>query len=301
MNISTDILLHETANSYLYVQDEPGFPAPVVVKILKAEFPSPQRIIQFNNEFEFTKNLSLPGIRKAFGSQKRDGKHTLLLEYVVGETLRDAFLRRRQPLAPPTPPKGGEMQQPHDVFLKTAIAIAEALRQVHEQGIIHKDINPNNILVDLPTGKVTIIDFGISTKIDLKTQHLGNPDKLEGTLAYLSPEQSGRMNRITDYRTDFYSLGVTFYELLSGKLPFDTQDSLELVHCHIAKTPPPVHQINPSVPPVLSDIVAKLMAKNAEDRYQSAFGLKADLERCISAWQAAASLAPLQSLSRQVG
>ncbi len=103
---------------------------------------------------------------------------------------------------------------------------------------------------------------------------------LEGTLAYLSPEQTGRMNRMLDYRTDFYSLGVTFYELLTGQLPFPTQDILELVHCHIAKPPIPVHKLNATIPKPISGIILKLMAKNAEDRYQSAWGIKADLERC---------------------
>jgi serine/threonine protein kinase len=103
---------------------------------------------------------------------------------------------------------------------------------------------------------------------------------LEGSLAYISPEQTGRMNRALDYRTDFYSLGATFYELLTGKVPFDLKDAMELVHCHIAKTPIPVCEVNPDIPPILSDIVMKLMAKNAEDRYQSAWGLKADLEIC---------------------
>jgi serine/threonine protein kinase len=108
-----------------------------------------------------------------------------------------------------------------------------------------------------------------------------NPNQLEGTLAYISPEQTGRMNRRVDYRTDLYSLGVTFYELLTGRVPFEATDLLELVHCHIAKTPMDVCEINKSVPPLISDIVMKLMAKNVEDRYQSAFGLKWDLKKCL--------------------
>lgn len=259
-------VIFETANSYIYLREEPGFDQPVVAKILKDEYPSPQRIIQFNNEYELTRDLTAQGIRRAFRSEKRKGQYTLLLEYIEGQTVKTAFEGGQQPLA---------------VFLKTAISMSAALQEIHRLGIIHKDINGRNVLVNLLTAKVTVIDFGISSKIDVKTRHLGNPDKLEGSLAYISPEQTGRMNRVVDYRTDLYSLGVTFYEMLTGQLPFEAKDSLEMVHCHIAKIPKPVHEANPGLPKVLSDIVAKLMAKNAEDRYQSAFGVKADLQRCL--------------------
>jgi predicted ATPase/GAF domain-containing protein len=147
--------------------------------------------------------------------------------------------------------------------------------------IIHKDINPSNIIIQPETGKIKIIDFGISTVFNRETLTLKNPNVLEGTLAYISPEQTGRMNRSLDYRTDFYSLGVTFYELLTGQLPFITSDSLELVHCHIAKQPIPPSEINLEIPSVLSAIVLKLMAKTAEERYQSAFGIQADLAECL--------------------
>ncbi|MFM7792076.1 MAG: serine/threonine protein kinase, partial [Microcystis panniformis] len=124
--------------------------------------------------------------------------------------------------------------------------------------------------------KLKIIDFGIATHLSQETQTFCSPYQLEGTLAYIAPEQTGRMNRKLDYRSDFYSLGVTFYELLANKRPFETTDPMELVHCHIAKQPPPLEQF--SVPPMISSIVRKLMAKNAEERYQSAAGLKFDLE-----------------------
>jgi predicted ATPase/class 3 adenylate cyclase len=270
-------LLFETANSYLYLRQEPGFEQPIVAKILKDEYPSPQRIIQFNNEYELTKDIEIPGIRRAWRSEKRKGKYTLLLNYIEGQTVKEAF-------------EGGA--QSLEFFLKTAIAMADALKEVHQQGIIHKDINGRNILVNPASGQVTIIDFGISSKIDVKTRHLGNPDKLEGSLAYISPEQTGRMNRVVDYRTDLYSLGVTFYEMLTGRLPFQAADSLEMVHCHLAKIPKPVHEIDPSVPKLLSDIVMKLMAKNAEDRYQSAYGLMLDLQHCLNDWTTAGKIAP---------
>ena len=123
------------------------------------------------------------------------------------------------------------------------------------KGIVHKDINPGNILVNLESGDVKIIDFGISSRVELHTHHLGNPARLEGTLAYISPEQTGRMNRVGDYRTDFYSLGATFYEMLTGTLPFPSADPMDLVHSHIARIPEPVHKVRAELPEVVGSIV----------------------------------------------
>ncbi|MCG8365032.1 MAG: serine/threonine-protein kinase PknK, partial [Pseudanabaenales cyanobacterium] len=171
-------------------------------------------------------------------------------------------------------------------FFPLAIQIARILGEIHAAQIIHKDINPGNIVFNPVTGIVKIIDFSIATQLNRETPVLKSPSVLEGTLAYLSPEQTGRMNRSLDYRSDFYSLGATFYELLTGQPPFITQDALELVHCHLAIQPTPPDQINASIPPALSHIVIKLLAKNAEDRYQSVLGLIHDLERCCQQWEA---------------
>ncbi len=166
-------------------------------------------------------------------------------------------------------------------FLAIAIQLAAALAELHKQHIIHKDIKPHNIIINQAKRQVKIIDFSISSQLEKENPTLSHPDLLEGTLAYMSPEQTGRMNRSLDYRTDFYSLGVTFYELLTGELPFNATEPLELVHSHIAKMPVPPHQVNPDIPQAISNIVMKLLAKNAEDRYQSALGLKFDLETCL--------------------
>ncbi|MGB0525730.1 MAG: AAA family ATPase, partial [Flammeovirgaceae bacterium] len=188
------------------------------------------------------------------------------MEYFDGKPLKNVF-----------PTKIKNLKQ----FLRIAIAITDILGEIHQNQIIHKDINSNNILIHEQTNEVRIIDFGISSKFDLRQNNLGNPDVLEGTLAYISPEQTGRMNRIVDYRTDLYSLGVMFYELLVGRLPFEAKDSMELVHCHIARKPLAICEVNPDVPIMISEIVMRLMEKSASDRYQSAYGLKMDLMRCL--------------------
>ncbi len=167
-------------------------------------------------------------------------------------------------------------------FLTIALQLADILHQLYQERVIHKDIKPPNILIHPETKQLKLIDFNIASLLPRETQNLISPNVLEGTLAYLSPEQTGRMNRGIDYRSDFYSLGVTFFELLTGQLPFSSDEQMKLVHCHIAKQPPSVSEVKPEIPRVIGEIVSKLMAKNAEDRYQSALGLKHDLEECHS-------------------
>ena len=164
-----------------------------------------------------------------------------------------------------------------DEFLKLAIRIVEILDNIHQHNIIHKDINPSNIVWNPETEMVKVIDFDIASQLSRETAAVLNPDKLEGTLSYMSPEQTGRMNRAMDYRTDLYSLGVTFYKILTGKLPFENDDKMELIHAHIAKTANSPDKENSEIPKVLSEIVMKLMRKTVEERYQSALGLKSDL------------------------
>jgi predicted ATPase/class 3 adenylate cyclase len=265
---SPGTLLYESANSLVYLL--PGEHPSTVLKILKADYPPPERVARFHNELELTRGLPGERVRRACRRERVDGRHGLVLEYFEGQTLREAFAEGTQPVA---------------TFLDVAVRIAESLQQVHEAGIVHKDVNPGNILVNLEEGTVKLIDFGISSRVELHAQHLGNPARLEGTLAYISPEQTGRMNRVVDYRTDFYSLGVTFYEMLTGTLPFPATDPMELVHSHIARLPEPPHRIRPGVPEALSAIVARLMAKDADRRYQSAAGLLADLEECRRQWR----------------
>ena len=243
----------------------------IVVKLLKQDYPSPQEIARYRQEYEITRLLNLDGVVKAYSQQDYQRTLVILLEDFGGESLEHWMRQRPQMFCP----------MPLSMFLRLAIDLADILGKIHAAHVIHKDINPGNIVLNPDTGVVKIIDFGIATRFNRTNSSFKSPYVLEGTLAYLSPEQTGRMNRSIDYRTDFYSLGVTFYELLTGQLPFPTTDILELVHCHIAKPPVPPHKLDAAISKPVSDIVLQLMAKNAEDRYQSAWGIKADLEVCL--------------------
>jgi PAS domain S-box-containing protein len=170
-------------------------------------------------------------------------------------------------------------------FLRIAIPLAKALRRVHERGLIHKDIKPANILVDAASGGVWLTGFGIASRLPREHQAPAPPEVIAGTLAYMAPEQTGRMNRSVDSRSDLYALGVTFYEMLMGRLPFTAADPMEWVHCHIARQPVPPNEQVAGIPGVLSAIVMKLLAKTAEERYQTAAGVEADLRRGLAEWE----------------
>ncbi|MFB2970731.1 ATP-binding protein [Aerosakkonema sp. BLCC-F183] len=299
--------LHESDNSLVYRGLRQLDKQPVILKILKELYPPPEKIAWFKREYEVICNLNLAGVVNAYSLERDGNRWVMVLEDFGGISL--AQLMQAEETSPPSPllqgegrnlplpplPRReagfGELGSLAD-FLTVAVQISEILGQIHQQHIIHKDINPANIILNPTTGQVKLIDFGISTVISRENATFRNPNVLEGTLAYISPEQTGRMNRPIDYRTDLYSLGVTFYQLLTGELPFPIEDAIELVHCHIAKVPLPPHQLKPEIPQIISQIVLKLMAKNAEDRYQSAYGMKADLEQCLHQWQQKKQIAP---------
>ncbi len=259
-------LVFESTKSKLYRVDEPEWGKPVLLKILNYEFPTPEEINQFFNEFDILRELEIPGVRKPLKRSKYKGRHCMYLEWIEGKTLQEAFRGKQNDIID---------------FLHLAISLANSVSELHSNNIVHKDLNPMNIVVNLQQREVKLISFRIASKIDLKEQHLGNPENLEGTLTYISPEQTGRMNRVVDYRTDLYSLGVTLYEMLAGHPPFVEKDALEMVHSHLTVAPKPLKRVNKNVPEVISDIIDVLLAKKAEDRYQSAFGLKHDLEVCL--------------------
>ena len=261
--------IYESSDSLVYrgIQDDGRA---IIIKLLKQNYPTPQEIIRYRQEYEITHSLNLEGVIKAYSQQDYQRTLVILLEDFGGESL-EHWIRQHLDFCP----------MPLSRFLPLAIDLTDILGRIHAADVIHKDINPSNIVLNLATGVVKIIDFGIATRFNRTNPTFKSPHGLEGTLAYLSPEQTGRMNRSLDYRSDFYSLGVTFYELLTGHLPFATTDILELVHCHIAKPPIPPHELNATIPKPVSEIILKLMAKNVEDRYQSAWGIKADLEHCV--------------------
>lgn len=253
-----------TSSIYQYCKEkENGF---IIVKSIPDEVKMNKEVLLLKNEFEITKSLQIPGIRKAVFLKKIKNFTLLGLEYTEGDTLKNIFKDKIENLSE---------------FLRIGISLANTLGHLHEKNIIHRDINPNNIIYEQISGKVTIIDFGIAIQFSVKILPSVTVNKLEGTLKYISPEQTGRMNRRIDYRSDLYSLGITLYELLTGVCPFEADDPLEIIHSHIARVVPDPESIRPDVPPIISAILLKLLEKNQESRYKSAFGLKRDLEECL--------------------
>jgi hypothetical protein len=251
---------------------------PVVIKVLRNEYPSFSELVQFRNQYTIAQNLNIPSIVKPLDLVPYKNAYALIMEDFGGVSLctyAQVAIDKNQ----------SSESISLENFLDIALQLADILHFLYENKVIHKDIKPANILINPDSKQIKLIDFSISSLLPKETQEIQNPNIIEGTLAYLSPEQTGRMNRGIDYRSDFYSLGVTFYELLTKQLPFRSDDPMELVHCHLAQQPIPVHQIKPAVPLILSQIVSKLMAKNAENRYQSALGLKHDLEICLAQLQ----------------
>lgn len=255
--------IYESANSLVYRGRRTEDNQAVILKVLKDD--SPAKLAHYRQEYEITHSLDLPGVIKTYSLEKYQDVLVIIFEDFGGEPLKQWMTdaSRKWPEWLP-------------IFIKTT----EILGEIHAANIIHKDINPSNIIWNQTTDQIKIIDFGISTILPRENPSLKNPNQLEGTLPYISPEQTGRMNRAMDYRTDFYALGVTFYELLTHHLPFESDDAMELVHCHLAKQPTPPHQLKPEIPEIISNIIMKLLEKEADARYQSAWGLKADLEKC---------------------
>ncbi len=167
------------------------------------------------------------------------------------------------------------------LFLRLAIGIAVAVGKAHERGLVHRDIKPANILVNEADNQVRLTGFGVASRLSRERQASEPPEVIAGTLAYMAPEQTGRMNRSVDARSDLYAIGVTLYEMLTGKLPFAASDPMEWVHCHIARRPVPPSERMKKVPRAVSTLVMKLLAKNAEERYQTAGGLEADLRHAL--------------------
>lgn len=257
--------IYESLNSEVYRAVSCSEHRPVILKVLKQDYPNTQKLTHYRQEYRTILNLNFPEAIKAYALESYQRTLVIILEDFGAVSLKQWTDKKSLTI---------------EEFISIAIKIVDHLGKIHAANIIHKDINPANIVFNSQTGILKIIDFGIATLLKQENLSISSPQILKGTLAYISPEQTGRMNRSLDYRTDFYSLGVTFYELLTGRLPFETNDTLELLHCHLAKNPQPPHEINSNIPLVISKLVMKLMRKGAEERYQSTRGIQADLQEC---------------------
>ena len=263
--------IREAADFILYRGRQQGNPSTVLAIAVSAKQPSPQSLRRLEHEYSLAAELDPAWAATPLALTRHEGRTILVLEDPGGEPL-DQVLER-------------DHGQPLDLahFLRIAIGLASALGQVHRHGLIHKDIKPGNVLVN-NAGNVWLTGFGIASQLPREHQSPVPPEIIAGTLAYMAPEQTGRMNRSIDSRSDLYSLGVTLYQMLTGALPFAAGDPLQWVHCHIAREPVSP-AVRAAVPEPLSSLTMKLLAKNAEKRYQTAFGLEADLRRCLAQWQ----------------
>jgi serine/threonine protein kinase len=269
-------LLGEGGHAPLFRAIRKSDGSPVLLKVSRRAL-NPSALARLRHEYQLTRDLNVAGLLRPQSLEEHSEGLALVLEDPGGAPLRSLLH-----------PGGLELA----AALRLALSLAETLGGLRRNGIIHKDISPDGVLVDPASGQARLTDFGIATRLSQESQTDESPRQLEGTLAYMSPEQTGRMNRAVDYRADFYSLGVTLYELLTGRLPFQATDAMELVHSHIARRPTPLHAVRPTIPHAVSDIVMKLLSKAAEDRYQSAAGRQADLAECLAQLDATGKIEP---------
>ncbi len=272
-------IIHESAGSLVFRALRSRDGNPVVLKVLKEGKLYPSSLASYKHEYTIIRSLSLDCAIKAYELLPFRDTLVIVLEDFGGEALGRFMTGKRFTL---------------DALLTIAIGVVEAIGKIHTAGITHKDINPSNILIHPDTGRIKIIDFGISTALSFQDPLQKSPNVLQGTLDYMSPEQTGRMKRAVDYRSDFYSLGATLYEMLCRRKPFDADDSLDLVYAHIARMPEPPAARDPKIPESVSNIIMKLLTKNAEDRYQSSQGIQRDLERCLNQFKVRGRVEPFE-------
>lgn len=247
-----------------------------LLKAIKDDQPTMEQLARFEYEYTLLNGLDITGIIRVRELVRHYKGHVMVMEDAGGIPLLDAtiFKSIRQ----------GDRQLSKDKLqwiLEIFIEMAEVIGRLHDRNLIHKDINPANFLLLPDSSRVNILDLGLATKLEHSGNEMRHAQPMEGTLSYISPEQTGRMDRTVDYRTDFYSLGMSMYELITGQKPFTPDDPLEMVHCHIAVIPDPPHTVNPDIPEMVSAITMKLMEKTPEQRYQSAAGIVHDLGKCL--------------------
>ncbi len=275
--------IHQGADTTVYRALRASDHSSVILKVLDPRRCQPNALERLRHEYEIGASLETPTIVRSIALETYRDMPVLVLED-WGHSL-EQLLGERMPV---------------ERFLELAIRITAAVAELHRQGVVHKDLKPRNILVDAGQTQVKLADFSIATRIPREQQSPRPPQLIEGTLPYMSPEQTGRMNRVLDSRSDLYSLGITFYRMLTGRLPFEARDPLEWLHCHVARRPLPPSRLVPDVPEVLDRIVLKLLAKTAEDRYQTARGLEHDLARCRESWRRCGWIDPFTLGERDV-
>jgi PAS domain S-box-containing protein len=243
-----------------------------------ADYPAPESLKRLEHAYSLKERLDPAWAARPIGFAPNRERIVLVLEDPGGEPL-DRFWSSGE-----TRIRGPSARSLDLEFcLRVGINLANAIGCLHRRGIVHKDIKPANVLVNSATGQVWLMGFGIASRLPRERQSPDPPEFLEGTLAYMAPEQTGRMNRSIDSRSDLYSLGITLYQMLTGSLPFVASDPMEWVHCHIARKPEPPSERLENVPAAVSGIIMKLLAKTAEERYQTAAGVESDLRRCLEA------------------
>src|ERR1700692_269037 len=257
---------------------------PILLVAAAGEYPSPGSLQRLEHQYALRADLDAQWAARPVGLIRREARLMLVLEDPGGEPL-ERLLGRPLEIAP---------------FLRIAVPLAAAIGQVHARGLIHKDLKPANILIDMANGGVWLTGFGVASRVPRERQALAPPEVIAGTLAYMAPEQTGRMNRLIDSRSDLYALGVILYEMLTGVLPFTASDPMEWIHCHIARQPVSPSERVFAVPAQLSAIVMKLLAKTTEERYQTAAGVEADLRKCLSAWEAHRPIDPFPLAAHDV-
>jgi serine/threonine protein kinase len=240
----------------------------VIIKYQNTDYPSAELDARWKNEFNILRTIQSKWVIKAHSLLQYKNSHILVLEDFSSTTLSELITANTLNLK----------QKLH-----IACQLTSAIADVHNLELIHRDLNPSNILLDPKTLTLKLCDFALATRLSHKQVSFFNQD-LWGKFEYISPEQTGRTNLKVDYRSDFYSLGVTFYELFSGRLPFNSSNPMTLLHSHLARTPEPLETIKHDVPQMISAIVNKLMAKSPDNRYQSSFGIQNDLDNCAAQW-----------------
>ncbi len=253
--------IYKSDSSVIYRAHDFESKKPIILKVLNTNRPSSEQLEKFTQEYNYLTSFSSDNIVRGYELQKHNDSLFIAMEDFNGIPLSQTIDIYKLKIG---------------WFLELAIKLTTTLQTIHEQRILHKDFTPANILYNNTTGQIKLIDFSISQNISTSS-HLN----LEGSLPYIAPERTGRINQILDYRTDLYTLGATLYHILTGTEPFQTSDTMEMVHFHIAKEPTPAYKTNTIIPITISHIISKLMEKSMDSRYQSCAGLLADLQRCL--------------------